>query len=187
MSAFTRESLPQDLEAYAREARGVTQGVFAQKRPHPFLLFARTTLWDRTLLLAANKDADETRVAEYDMMQGGRAFVSPIKKRTATDPNAIILGRVAGTDLLLPVASISSRHAAFNPPASPGAPWTITDLGSSNGTYLGEQRLPDHKPTPLPDGEYLRLGGNLIAWFLHPSSLWQALTNPARLTELIEL
>lgn len=188
MTDFSREALPQDLEAYGREARAMTQDAFAQKRPTPFLLFARTSLWDRTLLLnPGGGDGDETRVAHYDMNQGGRTFVSPIKKRVTTNDEAIILGRIPGNDLMVPVASISSRHAAFNAPKTPNGPWTITDLGSTNGTFLVEQRLPAHTPTALPDGEYLRLGGNLIAWFMSPKALWQAFADPAKLAQLIEL
>lgn len=187
MNDFTREALPQDIEGYKREALSNTVEAFAKLRPHPFLLFARTSLWDRTLLMTASGgDGDETRVAHYDMNQGGRAFVSPVRKRISDD-TAIILGRIAGTDLMVPVASISSRHAAFNAPKAAGAPWTITDLGSTNGTFWGEQRLAAHAVTPVPDGDYLRLGGNLIAWFLSPQRLWQAFKDPAKLAQLIEL
>ncbi len=35
---------------------------------------------------------------------------------------------------------------------------TITDLNSSNGTFINTQKLPAHKPYPLRDGDEIMLG-----------------------------
>ena len=40
----------------------------------------------------------------------------------------------------------------------------VTDLGSTNGTYLGSQRLAPQQPTPVPDGGVIYLGSKSCAF-----------------------
>ncbi len=186
-SSINRETLPQDLEAYANEARGLAQEKFVKRRPYPFLVYQQSNLWDRTLLLAAAAGGGgETRVVRYDIVDGGMSFVSPIRKRI-DEGTDIFLGRLPGNDLVVPVASISGRHAAFRAPTDDSEQWSIIDLGSTNGTFLNDEKLASQKPTPIPDGDYLRLGGNLIAWFLSPGRFWEVSQEPNGLKELIEV
>ena len=65
------------------------------------------------------------------------------------------LGRVEGNDVVLPDGSVSSRHAALELRAGR---WLLTDIGSTNGTFIGDVRLAPHIPTPLPVGSVVRLG-----------------------------
>lgn len=53
-------------------------------------------------------------------------------------------------------SGVSRRHALlrFN-----GNGWTITDLSSTNGTYVNTIKLQPNAPTPLSDQAKLRLGG----------------------------
>ncbi len=191
-ASFSREALPHDVIAYEKEAAACTMDEFEQRRPYPFLLYARSTLWDPTLVASrmGGGGGDETRLVDYNIHAGGMTFLSPIRK-VQSDPQigVILLGR--GTqvnDVVVPVSSISTKHARFLPPGVSGATaWTVVDLDSRNGTFIGEDRLEPQRPAALEDGTYLRLGGNLIAWFLYPGHLWQLLTQPdemARLTDL---
>jgi hypothetical protein len=52
-------------------------------------------------------------------------------------------------------SSVSSRHLQFT--VDPSGNWYVTDLGSTNGTFLGEQQLPPHQPVPLSDGNFLTI------------------------------
>jgi pSer/pThr/pTyr-binding forkhead associated (FHA) protein len=59
------------------------------------------------------------------------------------------------------LAGLSRRHARFS--------WRdkvcwIEDLNSVNWTYLNNQRLPPARPTPLNDGDLLRLGNVLLTF-----------------------
>lgn len=187
-ATFKREALPQSIEGYQKEALAQTKEQFVGQRPYPFLLFSRTMLWDRMLLIAqASSGSKETSLVNYDMPSGGYAFISPIRKRQ-TDPNdpAIILGRTKDNDLIVPVASISTRQCSFIKGTSAEA-WSVVDLGSTNGTFFKETRLLPDKPTVLQNGDYLRLGGNLIAWFLLPQNLWDVLRKPSELKKLTDL
>ena len=47
----------------------------------------------------------------------------------------------------------SSRHARLYPE---GGQWFVEDLGSTNGTYLGQARV--DRPMPVPPGAEVRVG-----------------------------
>lgn len=179
------EALPQSIEGYAEEAVNLSKEEFESRRDNPFLLFSRNKLWDRTLLLAQASQSGgrkETQVVNYSFEVGGWSFLGVVRKRqTDREDSGIVLGRIPGNDLIVPVNSISSTHCSFAAPRSANASWTVTDLGSRNGTYLQEERLPAYAATPIADGQYLRLGGNLIAWFFVPGHMWQVLRDPTKL------
>lgn len=65
------------------------------------------------------------------------------------------LGAGADNDLTLSDPYVSSRHARMR---WDGANWWVEDLGSKNGTYIGENRLLPMKPTILPAGASIRVG-----------------------------
>ncbi len=187
-SKLRLEALPQDLSGYEREANNLDMAAFEKQRPYPFLLYTRSNLWDRTLLIARGGGADETRVVDYNLTEGGMIFVSPVRK-IQSDPAlaGITLGRSTHNDVVVPVSSVSSNHAKFFPPTDAAGKWTITDLGSRNGTFKKETQLHKNSAEPLDDGLYLRLGGNLIAWFLYPGHLWKLLNNKDDLSKLTDL
>jgi hypothetical protein len=66
-------------------------------------------------------------------------------------------GAVAGADLELPHATVSSKHALFMVSAHPGRV-VITDFGSTNGTFVNDTALTAHEPRELRDGDRVRLG-----------------------------
>ena len=50
---------------------------------------------------------------------------------------------------------VALQHASFD---RQGGQWTITDLGSTNGTQVNGQRLPPNQPLVLQPGARVRLG-----------------------------
>lgn len=65
------------------------------------------------------------------------------------------LGRLPDNDIRLDDGKISRHHAELRVEASG---LTITDLGSSNGTFLDGTRLLPDQPTPLTSGQSLEAG-----------------------------
>ena len=61
-----------------------------------------------------------------------------------------LLGRALESELQLPDAAVSRRHARF---ATDGENWTIEDLGSRHGTEIGGARIPANRPVPVSPGE----------------------------------
>jgi len=69
----------------------------------------------------------------------------------------LTIGRHATNTLPLGGDRAISRHHARLARAADGA-WTITDLGSGNGTLLNERPLAPQVPTPLHDGDRIAIG-----------------------------
>uniref|UniRef100_A0ACD5Y8U8 Uncharacterized protein n=1 Tax=Avena sativa TaxID=4498 RepID=A0ACD5Y8U8_AVESA len=72
---------------------------------------------------------------------------------------AFRVGRVvSGNDLAVRDVGASQRHLIieFLPP--PAARWAVSDLGSSNGTFLNGARLEPSVPAPLSHGDLIVLG-----------------------------
>jgi hypothetical protein len=76
----------------------------------------------------------------------------PIRART------VRIGRGPSNDILLDDDSISGSHARLDWDVNSKA-WRITDLGSTNGTYVETVRVAPGVPTPLPFGAGIRFGG----------------------------
>jgi hypothetical protein len=64
------------------------------------------------------------------------------------------MGRVAGNDWVIPEGSVSSRHARLV--ADADGTWTLEDLGSTNGTWMGGETL--DAPRALASGDVFKLG-----------------------------
>lgn len=92
---------------------------------------------------------------------------TPTKLQVVSGPNAgqsvplgdkpILLGRGTDAAIRLDDDYVSTRHARF---ATNGEQWFVEDLGSTNGTYLGSQRLTS--PTPIGIGIEVRLGKTIV-------------------------
>lgn len=85
-----------------------------------------------------------------------------------TDPDRYIwvIGRQLGSDIHLVDPSVSRRHAELE--VRPDG-FLARDLGSSNGTFINDQRLQPHSPRLLRPGDRLRVGNVLT--LLEESSL----------------
>ncbi|XP_020674177.1 FHA domain-containing protein At4g14490 [Dendrobium catenatum] len=78
----------------------------------------------------------------------------------ACNPGTVIrIGRVVrGNTFVIKDPSISQKHltVGFLPEISR---WVVTDLGSSNGTYVNDSLIsPDEEPTSLSDGDVIKIG-----------------------------
>lgn len=69
----------------------------------------------------------------------------------------ILLGRGTDAAIRLDDDYVSTRHARF---ATNGEQWFVEDLGSTNGTYIGSQRVT--APTPIAIGTAVRLGKTVV-------------------------
>ncbi len=65
------------------------------------------------------------------------------------------LGRQPGNDIELSDQRVSRQHARIECEANA---CTLTDLGSSNGTYLGTEKIPPQAPIPIKPGVEVSIG-----------------------------
>lgn len=78
-------------------------------------------------------------------------------------PLPFVIGRVEG-NLLLKEPNISRRHAEISLDAARQV-YLITDLNSSNGTFINGQRIPAGKPVQLHNGAVINFGPNVSVRF----------------------
>ena len=68
----------------------------------------------------------------------------------------LVVGRARDADLFVPDSSVSRRHCRIEPA---GDGWVLVDLGSRNGTHLGERRLERHV---LSEGDEWTIGETVV-------------------------
>lgn len=71
------------------------------------------------------------------------------------DGTRVVIGRGDGCDIRLPDPSVSHRHATIRVKERAHV---LVDEGSTNGTFVGKERLTPHSPHALKPGELFRLG-----------------------------
>jgi pSer/pThr/pTyr-binding forkhead associated (FHA) protein len=92
---------------------------------------------------------------------------APTKLQVVSGPNSgqsvplgdgpVLLGRGTDAAIRLDDDYVSTRHARI---AAAGDQWFVEDLGSTNGTYLGSQRITS--PTPIGLNIQVRLGKTIV-------------------------
>ncbi|EYF04763.1 Hypothetical protein CAP_4239 [Chondromyces apiculatus DSM 436] len=71
---------------------------------------------------------------------------------------ALVIGRARTVDVPVDDRLASRQHAVLRT----GPPVTIEDLGSANGTRIGEKLLAPNQPVELAPGEVVQIGGLLL-------------------------
>lgn len=82
----------------------------------------------------------------------------PLKGTTIPLGSApVLVGRASTCTLVIDDDYCSAKHCRIYPD---GDRWMVEDLGSTNGTYLGNQRVTD--PVPFREGEVVRIGATAL-------------------------
>ena len=81
-------------------------------------------------------------------------------------PPGCRLGRAADNTIQLPDGSISRYHAYLGEDEE--GQFRLSDLGSTNGTFLNGRRLPENTPARVLDGDRLQFGASVIVKFIRP-------------------
>jgi len=110
----------------------------------------RTTIFRRDDTLTSGEKLD---IGHYLAVIGGQG----LGRRVRVEADPIIVGRDPGCDFPLPAPDVSRRHCKVELLAGEVF---VTDLNSTNGTYVDGRRIND--TTLLPDGSTLELGQQVM-------------------------
>jgi hypothetical protein len=99
----------------------------------------------------APRDESAHALALFGVQAGPRSG-----EEIAVRSPVLTIGQGSQNDVVLVDDSVSTTHARLEYTAGG---WLLTDLGSTNGTYLEGARLAPNVPTPLAYGSQLRFGG----------------------------
>ncbi|MBN2525457.1 MAG: FHA domain-containing protein [Deltaproteobacteria bacterium] len=80
------------------------------------------------------------------------------KKLVECTKSAVTLGRLQGNDIVLPLGNVSKKHAQIQ---LINKEFTVTDIGSTNGTYVNGRKITG--PTPLEPGDKVYLGEFIVS------------------------
>ena len=74
------------------------------------------------------------------------------------------IGRSDDNDITLSDSRVSRYHARIT---RRGDNFVLEDLASSNGTSVGDDQLPPHRPRDLADGDEIRIGSTCLTYRLY--------------------
>ncbi len=117
----------------------------------------RLTAVDDTHLIDGVSDVVTKRVMPALVVTDGTGVEAVLADRQPEDSmlkDPIVIGRSSRADLSVNDEQASRRHAQFT---CDRAGWMLTDLGSTNGTWLNGARVYDH-PVRVTVGDTIRLG-----------------------------
>src|SRR6516162_2949331 len=81
--------------------------------------------------------------------------------RIVLGPGILTIGRASDNQLVVNPATASSHHAEIRSGVSG---YSLTDLGSTNGTFVNEQPLAPHLQRLLQGGDRIRLGDMVLLY-----------------------
>ncbi|MEM8835502.1 MAG: SpoIIE family protein phosphatase [Planctomycetota bacterium] len=107
--------------------------------------------------MSASPDSkqDQNGTIRFEVLSAPAGSLSSLLIDLAIGERPLVLGRGSSADLVLPDPSVSRRHVELR--ADAGS-WTVTDLGSRHGTMVNGVPLAPAEPTPLNEGDQLRIG-----------------------------
>jgi diguanylate cyclase (GGDEF)-like protein len=116
----------------------------------------------------APDDSERTRVTAVTEVAAGASphsggacviviYGAELGRRLTLGTESFEIGRSSSNDLFIDQESVSRHHARI---ACRGDTYSVVDLGSTNGTYVNDERI--RSPRLLVDGDQVRIGRSIL-------------------------
>ena len=149
----------QTAEAFATALRQATIGLTEQDvtvfatSAHEEIVSVLTQLHDEMIVERPSQMSPSLTGSPAEKLIISQKGESPRTIRLGDEP--LLLGRSESCEVTLPADGISRHHARME--RTPNG-WLITDLGSTNGTFLDEVKLLPEVPEPWGSSQTVRIG-----------------------------
>ncbi|CAK0782522.1 hypothetical protein CVIRNUC_005740 [Coccomyxa viridis] len=140
------------LGARSQFAAGFQQRFQSKPRGKTASLRLRTVPITSALVLVPTGDGSTKHLDEAVDLPG----------EIALQDGVFEVGREEPADVVIPVPTVSGRHALLR---IKGRKISVTDLGSTNGTYLDEEELPPNRAADIYVGSKVVFGDSSLAMF----------------------
>ncbi len=167
------------LAAFAAQHDDMDLDLFKARYKVPFLLVESAPSKEN------REKSFRTLAPEEDTKQKGQSalldsdfseqYVSTVEKsgRNAFK-NMVTIGRSVNNDIIVTSLSVSKLHAYFRYDSELGM-YTVTDVGSTNGSSYDGENLEPNVPRLLSSRKTLMLGGSVRCTFFTPSHFFEFL------------
>lgn len=114
---------------------------------------------DITQLVEGTAGSEERLLALMELVSDDSEVFELVKSGDNESPN-VCIGRAKRNDIVIEDDTISSLHAIVEVTSNfdEGERHTLVDQGSSNGTWVNQEKLEANKEWPLRGGDCVRLG-----------------------------
>ncbi|MDF1660974.1 MAG: FHA domain-containing protein [Planctomycetota bacterium] len=157
---------PVDLEWARNVLRGMSSQSFLKRYKNPALILSHRQ-GVKTMDESTNLNLTRRATLRGPTIQAGVTLLAQ-RNRGVTEVSRVSMGRSNRADICVKIATISKAHIYFEKIEND---WTVLDNESTNGTFLGDQRLDPNDRHILASGDMIYLGPDLGAIFLMPNDL----------------
>jgi hypothetical protein len=171
------------LAHYLPALETIPLDAFKEKFPRGFLIERFETIFDKDVIFqfSTRQFTDEDFHLHLDQGSSDihilEARVIEITKRKNDNEEYIVtIGRASSNDIVLYNKVISKSHAFFYFPPDDRSAY-IADIGSTNCTFVNDQKLTPYEIYPLAENDEVSFGPETKVIYLSPAGFFQLLAN----------
>jgi len=154
---------------------------FRETHPNGFLIERSERFFDKSVIFQFITDVTEDQVVLDQLRKGTvekevlEARVIEIEKRKSlAQPDIVTIGRSPDCDIVLYNRMVSRSHAYLCLSAS-GETCHLVDTGSTNGTFLNDEKVTPKEKYRLTDGNEICFGGETRVLYFSGSAFYKFL------------
>lgn len=143
-----------DIDELATLAKSLSQDDFVARFPHLFLVFREasegiTPFTFHTEVASPSSGAPPSLRGVLRVLPLAKSAKNPYQDRVS-------VGRARNCDIVLRDKSVSKLHAHVR--AEADGSWVLIDLGSQNGTSVGDAKVAPNEPVKLQANDLITVG-----------------------------